>query len=287
MLLQLDRAKEALEILQGLKNKMKDNAQVNFYTALALERLGRNSEAAAIYSSIPLDSETGVDAVIRLSKLLFKEGKIDKAVSVLEKAISRNPHRADLYTSLASLYEKNGNPKKAIEALKRGIAKNPKNKALTMSLVMLLDNLGEKQAAVKYAREILKVDPDYVPALNYIGYTFAEQGIHLEEAEKLLKRAVKLVPKDGFVLDSLGWLYFRKKEFNKAYSYLKKARSLVPQDPIISEHMGDLYLARQEFKKAAREYSFALKKAKKKADRRRIRKKLHRAREAVSDMPDY
>ena len=70
-------------------------------------------------------------------------------------------------------------------------------------------------------------------------YTWIDFGINLDEAENLIKKAVKLRPNDGYFVDSLGWAYYRKGEYKRAVNELEKAVSLVPYDPIINDHLGD------------------------------------------------
>jgi tetratricopeptide (TPR) repeat protein len=112
-------------------------------------------------------------------------------------------------------------------------------------------------------RTVLSFDPKHANALNYLGYTFAELGENLEEAERLIKAALAQKPDDGYITDSLGWVYYKKGLLTKALKYLKKAVSLVPDDPIILEHLGDAYLGLSDKKKALQFYQRSLKKKEK------------------------
>src|SRR5512147_3326686 len=101
-------------------------------------------------------------------------------------------------------------------------------------------------------------NPDNANALNYIGYTWAERGIRLDEAEKMISRAIELRPEDGFIVDSLGWVYYMRARplvqsgkmdaaqayLERALSELERADELTGGDPVISEHLGDTYLLR-------------------------------------------
>ena len=91
-------------------------------------------------------------------------------------------------------------------------------------------------------------------ALNYLGYTYAERGTNLDEAEDLIKRALKFRPNDGYILDSLGWVYFKKKKFDEALIELEKAWKLAPNDPVIGEHLGDVYVKKNLWEKALKVY---------------------------------
>ncbi len=85
----------------------------------------------------------------------------------------------------------------------------------------------------------LELNPDQPLTLNYLGYSWIDLGKNIDEAHKLITKAVKLRPNDGYFVDSLGWAYYRMGEYKKAVSELEKAVGLVPNDPIINDHLGD------------------------------------------------
>jgi Tfp pilus assembly protein PilF len=107
-------------------------------------------------------------------------------------------------------------------------------------------------------RKVISLDPKHANALNYLGYTYADLGQNLDEAERLIKEALKYKPNDGYITDSLGWVYYKKGEFDKAIIYLKKAVELVPDDPIMLEHVGDAYLKLDDRENALKYYKKSL-----------------------------
>ena len=108
-------------------------------------------------------------------------------------------------------------------------------------------------------RKVISLDPKHANALNYLGYTYADLGRNLDEAERLIKEALKYKPNDGYITDSLGWVYYKKGEYDKALIYLKKAIELVPDDPIMLEHTGDAYLKLNDRENALKYYKKSLK----------------------------
>ena len=112
-------------------------------------------------------------------------------------------------------------------------------------------------------KALIKLNPEHANALNYLGYTYADLGINLDEAERLIKEALKYKPDDGYITDSLGWVYFKKGLFNEALNLLKKAVELVPDDPIMLEHLGDTYLKTNDRVNALKFYKRSLKNKKK------------------------
>src|SRR5262249_12510625 len=94
--------------------------------------------------------------------------------------------------------------------------------------------------------------------LNFIGYTYAERGVELPEAERLLRRAVTLAPDNGFILDSLGWCLFKQGRIDEALHTLEEADRLAPGEADILRNLGDVHLARKERSLAAETYRKAL-----------------------------
>jgi Flp pilus assembly protein TadD len=89
--------------------------------------------------------------------------------------------------------------------------------------------------------QALKLQPGQPYVLNYLGYSWVEQGINLERARVMIEQAVKLKPRDGYIVDSLGWVLFRFGEFERAVRELERAVELRPQDSTINDHLGDAY----------------------------------------------
>jgi tetratricopeptide (TPR) repeat protein len=121
-----------------------------------------------------------------------------------------------------------------------------------------LERSGAWDAAVQQFRKLLVKQPDNPAALNYLGYMFADRGVNLGEARTLLIKAVDLEPTSGAFQDSLGWVYFRLGELDRAEKYLTEALRLEPFDATLREHVGDLFRARGDKAKAADSYRRAL-----------------------------
>ena len=126
-------------------------------------------------------------------------------------------------------------------------------------------------------RKVIALDPKNANALNYLGYTYADLGQNLDEAEQLIIEALKYKANDGFITDSLGWVYYKKGEYAKALEYLKKAHELVPDDPTIMEHVGDAYLKLNDKANALKYYQKAL--SKKDQEKEDLQKKIRQLKE--------
>jgi tetratricopeptide (TPR) repeat protein len=90
-------------------------------------------------------------------------------------------------------------------------------------------------------KRALELYPDQPHVLNYLGYSWIDQGIHLDEGMTMIKRSVEQRPDDGYIVDSLGWAYYRIGNYDEAVKNLERAVELKPVDPTINDHLGDVY----------------------------------------------
>ncbi len=95
--------------------------------------------------------------------------------------------------------------------------------------------------AEKDLEKALELFPEQPQVLNYLGYSWVDQGLYLDKALKMIRRAVELRPNDGYIVDSLGWAYFRLGRYDESTSELERAIELKPEDPVINDHLGDSY----------------------------------------------
>lgn len=103
------------------------------------------------------------------------------------------------------------------------------------------ERLKEWPKAEPNFRKALELFPDQPQVLNYLGYSWVDMSMNLEEGLEMIRRAVELRPSDGYIVDSLGWAYFRLNRFEEAVTELERAVSLKPDDPILNDHLGDAY----------------------------------------------
>lgn len=106
---------------------------------------------------------------------------------------------------------------------------------------------------VQHLKRTIEINPKHADALNYLGYSYAEKGMLLDEAYSLVKRALELKPENGYIMDSLGWIYFKSGKYDEALKTLLRAAEIVKDDPTIMEHLGDAYNA-LGFKEKAKAY---------------------------------
>ena len=119
---------------------------------------------------------------------------------------------------------------------------------------VVYDKWGKKEDSIATMKQVIRFEPDNANALNYLGYTYADMGINLDEAEQLIRKALEHKPGDGYITDSLAWVYYKREQYEKALPLLKQAASLVPDDPIVKEHLGDVYSKLGMTEKALQSY---------------------------------
>ena len=234
------------------------NDKLQYYHGVTLQQLDRKHEARLAFLAVPSDSTFYTQARVHAGYILDEAGEHEHARQVVREAISNRKDDTDLYQFLASLYEKDSRFDEGIAVIKEGLAVKPNDEDLLFNLSVLYDKAKRFDESVQVMQDVLLINKNHAEALNFIGYSWADRGINLDESEKLIKKALKLKPEDGYIKDSLGWVYFKKGLIDKAISILEKAVLLAPKDSTIAEHLGDAYLKNNEYAHARQLFEKAL-----------------------------
>jgi len=272
--MELDQFDAAITVFNTMLEKDPEAHQVRLYLGMAFEEKGDLNSAFAEFSKIPHDSAAYIDAVGHIAFIHKEQGKPELAVEALKTAISDNPKQLELYLNLSSLYEALERRDEALALLLDTEKRFEGEPRLQFRIGVLYDALGKRAESIERMKNVIAINPRDAQALNFIGYTYAEMGINLEEALSYVRKAVEIRPNDGFILDSLGWVYFKLKRYDEAVRFLEEAVALVPDDSTIAEHLGDVYLSRREYKKALTNYRKALEID---PDRKELADKIRRA----------
>lgn len=255
---ELKEVDRAIDEFEAILNIHPGADKILYYLGLLYEERKETEKAHSYYGQIPFTSEFFNESIIRRVLLLKNDNKLDAAVDLVYALLKKKSTTVEFYDLLSSIYLSQNNYGKALEILKLGLQKKPKEERLMVSLAIVYEKMGDSQKSLEKMQEILKINPQNTTALNYVGYTYAERGENLEEALTLIQRALALKPDDGFIIDSLGWVFYQKGHYEKARELLKQADKLSPEEPSILEHLGDVYLklkdkrgARKCFEKSA------------------------------------
>ena len=162
------------------------------------------------------------------------------------------------YGMLSLIYEEEKNYEAAEAILREGLPVVKDRIEVRYQLGSLLNKTGRLEESIREMEYILEENPEHADALNFIGYTYAEMGTNLVEAEEMILKALQLKPGNGYILDSLGWVYFKQSRYSEALKYLKQAVAALPEDATITEHLGDVYQALKRPQDAVGAYRRAL-----------------------------
>ncbi len=168
----------------------------------------------------------------------------------------------------------------ALGVLTEAVEQEPENASARFSLGVIHDKMGDLEKLIESMEKAIELDPEHATAMNYLGYTYADRNMRLPEAETLIRRALEIRPNDGYFIDSLAWVYYRKGEYARAEAEIRRALSFIPDDPVILEHTGDILLEEGKKEEAAEYYEKAISHGHEKPEE--IRSKLSQIRKAGS-----
>jgi tetratricopeptide (TPR) repeat protein len=211
----------------------------------AYDRLKQWETSNGIYGRVPPASPLYRSAQVQIGVNLEQLDRGEEAVAHLKAAAERWPEDIEALTSLGNVYRSRKAFAEAVEAYDRALAgvkdPDPGHWTLFYFRGIALERTKRWPRAEADFRKALELQPDQPLVLNYLGYSWVDQGVNLEEAFRMLRRAVEQRPRDGYIVDSLGWAYFRLGRFEEAVRILERAVELRPADPVINDHLGDAY----------------------------------------------
>ncbi len=210
-----------------------------------LETLGRSAEAVAVYDTIDRKSPFWWNARLRKASALDSLDRVDDAIKLLSGMASEDQARTDVLITLADMLRGKKRYLQSADIYSQALGRISKLSKRHWSLLyargISLERSKKWGQAEKDFLNALQLYPDQPYVLNYLGYTWVDQGVNLERAQDMIRRAVKLRPNDGYIVDSLGWVLYRLGDFAGATKHLERAVELRPEDPTINDHLGDAY----------------------------------------------
>lgn len=199
--------------------------------------------ANEVYRAIDPASPAWWSAQLRVAENLEDSGRADEAAALLRGMAGQRPDRWDALVSLGDVLRRGKNFAAAAEAYGQAITRVPRIErhhwTLFYSRGIALERSQRWPEAETDFLKALELERDQPYVLNYLGYSWVEQGINLDQARKMIEKAASLRPDDGAVVDSLGWVLYRLGDYPAAVRNLERAVELRPEDPTINDHLGD------------------------------------------------
>jgi tetratricopeptide (TPR) repeat protein len=209
------------------------------------EAMKKPELANKTYERVPLNSPLQRNAQIQLALNLDALDRTDEAKANLEKLIAANPGDLEAIMALGNVLRGRKQFAECADVYSKGIdtiAKPEKsNWVIYYFRGICLERSKQWAKAEVDLKKSLELYPDQPHVLNYLGYSWVDQGVNLDEGMRMIKRAVEQRADDGYIVDSLGWAYYRLGNMDEAVKQLERAVELKPEDPTINDHLGDAY----------------------------------------------
>jgi tetratricopeptide (TPR) repeat protein len=262
---------QALSVFDGLMKKMGEKpALLRIISEMEIERGHLRTAYGYLKRLIELEPER-FENYIGILLICFRETEgpsgPDEALEIpeaesrayLAKAVERaRSDSPEDYFLLGSILRKAGETAEAERFLLKAERLDPKNENTALELAMLYGHIGRFDDALKRVIALYDNDQEDPGLANLYGYLLAEKGEKLDFAETLLGKALGREPENGYFLDSLGWIRYKKGQFGDALGILLKALDRVPGDAVIWDHLGDIYLKLNKPAKALEAYEKSL-----------------------------
>lgn len=222
-----------------------DEPQIFFELGDIAERLNLTERAIELYASVPESSALFRPASLQQGLALSALDRNEEAVKTLKALVKENPSDYAGYMALGGVLSTEKRYDEAIDVYKQALtqldADDPRFWPLHYRLGISYERTKQWPKAEETFLHALELSPNQPDILNYLGYSWVDMNINLDEGLEMIQKAVEMRPRDGYITDSLGWAYYRLGDFEKAVESLERATDLRPRDATINDHLGDAY----------------------------------------------
>jgi tetratricopeptide (TPR) repeat protein len=234
-----------------------DAGRALFYGGQCDEMLKNFVGALESYQKIPVESAYYKQALQRRVFVHLEQGQFENARTLARDIGITKESSESEYGFLAATYARLKDYSKAISIAKDGAAKFPGAADLLAQAAMWLEFTEGRDAAIQASKAVIAKFPKHSNIYNYLAYTMAEAGLDLNVALQYAKKAIELEPKNGFYLDTMGWVLFKKQQYAQAENFLIRALGEESAEPVIFEHLGEVALVKRDFAKALKYFEAA------------------------------
>jgi tetratricopeptide (TPR) repeat protein len=234
---------KAIDAFQHAKQVGGNDGAFGAYLVQAYLANGEKAKAVQLAADIRASHPGNLRMMTLEAEARLQNGETGTAIGILKDAVKTNPEDAQAYVALANVYLEAKQYREAETLLTQAGSKFPKDIQIPFQLGAVFEEQRNVPEAESAFRRALSLDPQHAPTLNYLGYMYADHGVRLDEAIKLLSQAVEIDPYNGSYLDSLGWAYFKKGTLDKARDCLVRAGDQLPRNSVVQQHVGDVLFA--------------------------------------------
>jgi tetratricopeptide (TPR) repeat protein len=253
------------------------------------EQWGNIAKAQAALGKIGPTSALYWQARLRAATLDAQEDRFDQAVRKLKVLVAEKPDRIDAALTLADLLRSKERYSDAVGAYDTALSRikkiDERHWPVYFGRAIVLERTKQWPRAEADMKKALELSPEQPYVLNYLGYSWIDQGVNLDAGMKMLKRATELRPDDGAITDSVGWAYYRLGQYDKAVEWLERASEQKGDDATVVEHLGDAYWHVGRFREARFQWERALNQKPDKDRVATIREKLANGLTSATDKP--
>ncbi len=234
--------------LQALNSNIKNKDPIYLYLGQIAEKNNNDAEAVNWYSKVqqPGEKASGqqadhyLDAKLSMANVMSRTQGADAAIQMLDDLENLSDAQlAQVITAQANLLAQAKRFQESYELLGKAVANMPNSNELIYDYAMAAERVQQFTVLETQLRKLIKIKPDFAQAYNALGYSFTERNIKLEEANKLIAKALELSPNDHYIMDSMGWVQYRLGNLDKAFECLNKAYNL-QNDAEIAAHLGEV-----------------------------------------------
>lgn len=224
---------------QSLQAGFKDPDQVYLYLGQIAEKQKHDDQALDWYNKVQ-PGERYLEAKLNIANLMARTQNVDAAIAMLDDLQDLNNEQLALVMQAqASLLGQAKRYQEAYDLLEKAVTNLPSTPELVYDYAMAAERVQKLDVMEAELRKLIQIKPDFAQAYNALGYTLADRNVKLDEARKLIEKALALSPNDYFILDSMGWVQYRLGKLDKAVDFLRRAYT-AQTDPEIAAHLGEV-----------------------------------------------
>ena len=234
--------------LQALDSEIKNKDPIYLYLGQIAEKNKNDTEAINWYNKVQQlatnknnqQNDHYLDAKLSAANVINRSQGADIAIKMLDDLENLSDIQlAQVITAQANILAQSKRHQESFELLGKAVANMPNTSELIYEYAMSAERVQQYTVLETQLRLLIKIKPTFAQAYNALGYSFADRNVKLEEANRLIAKALELRPGDHYIIDSMGWVQYRLGNLDKAYEYLNKAYNL-QNDSEIAAHLGEV-----------------------------------------------